>query len=164
MLKRFHNHQSRKLTTGEKMMAACVFGNALDVDDIELKTAWWVLKNYAVSPNGNVYFHPENWIEDFSKQPLGRRAWFIHELTHVWQIQQGIKVFRKAVFDRRYKYAIKQGKSFFSYGVEQQARMVEDYYIRSQNGQSCDDLKALIPFLLTSNDEEGSDTSKSFDT
>ncbi|PIE47387.1 MAG: type IV secretion protein Rhs [Gammaproteobacteria bacterium] len=164
MFKRFQNHQSRKLTNGEKMLAASIFGQVLNVDDIEIKTAWWVLKNYAVSPNGNLYFHPDNWIEDFSQQPLGRRAWFIHELTHVWQIQQGIKVFRKAVFDRRYKYAIKQGKSFFNYGVEQQARMVEDYYIRCQTGQKCDDLKALIPFALTPNNKNINDISKSVDT
>lgn len=139
--------QSRPLTAGERAMAQSIFGNSLLLDDIEIKTAWWVLKNYAVSPNGNIYFHHENWIEDFANEPLGKRAWFIHELTHIWQLQQGIKVVRKALFDRRYKYAIKQGKSFFHYGVEQQARMVEDYYVRSQTGQRCDDLAKCIPFL-----------------
>lgn len=150
MFKRFKNQRSRPLTEGEKAIAYSVFGGGLNVDDIQIKTAWWVLKNYAVSPNGNVYFHADNWIEDFAKQPLGKRAWFVHELTHVWQIQQGIKVFSKALFDRRYNYALKQGKDFFKYGVEQQARMVEDYYIRSQTGQACEGLKACIPFLTVS--------------
>ena len=27
------------------------------------------------------------WSEDFSKEPLGRQGFFIHEMTHVWQSQ-----------------------------------------------------------------------------
>lgn len=141
--------KSRPLTTGEVAIAHSVFGHSLDTSSVRLKTAWWVLKNYAVSPNGNIYFHPDDWVEDFSTQSLSLRAWLVHELTHVWQVQQGIKVFRKALFNRRYHYVLKAGRPFVSYGVEQQARMVEDFYKRRERQQNCDELLACIPFLST---------------
>lgn len=143
----FQKMQSRPLTMGECQIAQSVFGDDLKLDNIRLKTAWWVLKGYAVSPNGNVYFHPDDFCQDFSDKPLPIRAWLIHELTHVWQIQQGIKVVQKAVLNRKYRYQFQQGKSFFSYGVEQQARMVEEYYIRREQGQDCSAWQACIPFL-----------------
>ncbi|HBL97627.1 MAG: type IV secretion protein Rhs, partial [Psychrobacter sp.] len=77
----------------------------------------------------------------------GKQSWLIHELTHVWQLQQGLKVVRGALIDRRYDYVLETGKSFFKYGIEQQARMVQDYFVRRQKGQDCQDLEACIPFL-----------------
>ncbi|OXL19604.1 type IV secretion protein Rhs [Psychrobacter sp. DAB_AL32B] len=154
--KRLFNHDpatraakrySRKLTAGEIVLARSVFGDSLSLDDIQLKTAWWVLKNYAVSPNGHIYFHPADWIEDFSEASLSKQSWLIHELTHVWQLQRGLKVVRGAIINRRYDYVLEVGKSFFKYGIEQQARMVQDYFIRRQRGQDCQDLEACIPFL-----------------
>lgn len=139
--------QSRQLSAGEIMLARSVFGDGIDLDAVQLKTAWWVLKNYAVSPNGNIYFHPADWIADFSNATLSKQSWLIHELTHVWQLQQGLKVVRGALFNRRYDYDLKLGKSFFKYGIEQQARMVQDYFVRHQLGQDCQDLEACIPFL-----------------
>lgn len=139
--------KSRSLTEGEKALARSVFGHSLNVDNVQLKTAWWVLKNYAVSPNGNIYFHPADWITDFSQASIHKQGWLIHELTHVWQLQQGLKVVRGALINRRYRYHLKLGKSFFKYGIEQQAQMVQDYFIRRQKGQDCSALEACIPFL-----------------
>lgn len=139
--------KSRPLTAGEIDMAKSVFGGTLDTSNIRLKTAWWVLKGYAVSPNGNIYFNQNDWIDDFSQENLWLRAWLIHELTHVWQLQQGISVLRKALFNRKYSYVLKADKPFFSYGVEQQARMVEDYYKQREMGKDCTALINCIPFL-----------------
>lgn len=139
--------QSRCLTVGEIALARSVFGDSIRLDEVRLKTTWWVLKNYAVSPNGNIYFNPADWIDDFSAASLGKQSWLIHELTHVWQLQQGLKVVRGALIDRRYDYVLETGKSFFKYGIEQQARMVQDYFVRRQRGQDCQDLEACIPFL-----------------
>lgn len=158
MLKRFFNRylrseadkpqsRSRFLTAGEIVLAHSVFGDSIRLDEVQLKTAWWVLKHYAVSPNGHIYFNAADWITDFSKAPLGKQSWLIHELTHVWQLQQGLKVVRGALIDRRYDYMLETGKSFFKYGIEQQARMVQDYFVRRQRGQDCQALEACIPFL-----------------
>ena len=139
--------KNRPLTEAEIKMAHSVFGPDFDVSQVRLKTAWWVLKNYAVSPNGNIYFNPKDWVEDFSKQSLGKKSWLIHELTHVWQLQQGLKVVRGAMMNRRYDYILKEGKSFFTYGIEQQARMVQDYFVRREKGKDCGAWQACIPFL-----------------
>lgn len=144
---KFSKQQVRLLTVGEKALARSVFGESLCLDEVHLKTAWWVLKNYAVSPNGNIYFHPTDWIADFSHASLSKQSWLIHELTHVWQLQRGLKVVRGAVINRRYDYVLVTGKSFFKYGIEQQARMVQDYFLHRQRGQDCRDLEACIPFL-----------------
>lgn len=140
------SRQSRHLTLGERQIALSIFGDNLKLDSITLNTAWWVLKNYAVSPNGHIYFNQADFKPDFSHESLSLRAWLVHELTHVWQVQQGIGVFRKALFDRRYSYALQMGKPFLAYGVEQQARMVEDMYKQRECGQCNDALVALIPF------------------
>ena len=154
--------KSRLLTVSEVTLARSVFGDSIDLDGVQLKTAWWVLKNYAVSPNGNIYFNPADWITDFSEASLGKQSWLIHELTHVWQLQQGLKVVRGAVIDRRYDYVLEVGKPFFKYGIEQQARMVQDYFIRHRRGQDCQALEACIPFLVTSSIDETKNTDSSF--
>lgn len=145
--------QSRLLTTGEIALARSVFGDSINLDEVQLKTAWWVLKHYAVSPNGHIYFNRADWIIDFSDASLSKKSWLIHELTHVWQLRQGLKVVRGALIDRRYDYVLKTGKSFFNYGIEQQARMVQDYFIRRQRGQDCQALETCIPFLIVKSDD-----------
>ena len=139
--------KSRQLTAAEKQLAKSVFGAHLQLDAIRIVAHRGVIKNYAISPNGNVYFNPQNWCEDFSKRSLQQQSWLIHELTHVWQIQQGLAVVRKALFDRQYHYVLEQGKLFLNYGIEQQAQMVQDYFIQKQRGQNCQAYEACIPFL-----------------
>ena len=149
-----HNKQlSRHLSTGEVALARSVFGDNIDLDTVQLKTAWWVLKNYAVSPNGNIYFHPADWVEDFSKVSINKQRWLIHELTHVWQLQQGLKVVRGALINRRYDYDLAIGQSFFKYGIEQQARMVEDYFVHRHSGQDCQAFETCIPFLASQTED-----------
>ncbi|MGP5538799.1 type IV secretion protein Rhs [Psychrobacter celer] len=118
--RRLSSHQrpkrrSRHLSAGEVALARSVFGDSIRLEDVQLKTAWWVLRHYAVSPNGHIYFHPADWITDFSQSSLSKQSWLIHELTHVWQLQQGIKVVRGALVDRRYDYVFTVGKPFFKY-------------------------------------------------
>lgn len=154
--------QSRQLTEGEIALARSVFGDSLKLDGVQLKTAWWVLKHYAVSPNGNIYFHPADWVTDFSQCALGKQSWLIHELTHVWQLQQGLKVVRGAIINRRYDYVLEAGKSFFNYGIEQQARMVQDYFVRRHRGHDCRDFETCIPFLKAQTLDSEHDSHRSF--
>lgn len=146
---RCHRQLTRPLNPAEIALARSVFGDSIQLDEVQLKTAWWVLKTYAVSPNGHIYFNRADWITDFTQVSLRKQSWLIHELTHVWQLQQGINVVRDALFNRRYDYILVAKKPFLTYGVEQQARMVQDYFVRQQRGQDCESLKACIPFLQT---------------
>lgn len=139
--------QRRYLTQGERALAQEIFAHHLQLDDIQIIAHRLILKGYALSPNGHIYFHPQDYCADFSQQEMMYQAWLIHELVHVWQLQQGIAVVRKALLDRRYRYLLEQGKHFLEYGVEQQAQMVQDYFIRKKLGQKCDDLAQCIPFI-----------------
>lgn len=147
--------QSRLLTTGERAIAHSVFGDSLALNNIRLKTAWWVLRHYAVSPNGNIYFHPEDWVTDFSQQSIAQQSWLVHELTHVWQLQQSVVVLRRAVLDRRYRYQLVTDKPFLAYGVEQQAQIVQDFFVQRARGQDCSALVACIPFAHAQADVAG---------
>lgn len=144
----------RSLTRAEQALARSVFGDALKLESIKLCEHPLVLKGYAVSPNGSVYFHPGELPADFGLESLGRQAWLIHELTHVWQVQQGSRVFVRALFDRRYDYELKTAKPFSLFGVEQQARMVEDFFLRRKRGLDCTLLARCIPFDLGRSDDK----------
>lgn len=139
----------RFLTESEKQLARQIFGQQLQLDAIQIVAHRCIVKGYAMSPNGNIYFNPKDYTADFSVLSLSKQGWLIHELVHVWQLQQGVNVLRKAIFDRRYDYAIQAGKAFVQYGIEQQASMVQDYFMKSRQDLPCDDLKACIPFLPT---------------
>lgn len=139
--------QRRYLTQGERQLAREIFAHHLALDDIQIVVHRLILKGYALSPNGNIYFHPDDYCIDFSQQNIALQGWLIHELVHVWQIQQGIPLIRKALLDRRYHYLLEQGKHFLDYGLEQQAQMVQDYFMRKKSGKQCDDLAQCIPFL-----------------
>ena len=80
--------KSRQLTAAEKQLAKSVFGAHLQLDAIRIVAHRGVMKNYAISPNGNVYFNPQNWCEDFSKQSLQQQSWLIHELVSISSIKK----------------------------------------------------------------------------
>ncbi len=138
---------SRPLTSGEIDMAQAVFADQIDYTAVTVRAVRWIMRCYAMSPNGDIYFNPNDMRPDFSREDLSTRSWFIHELTHVWQFQQGMAVVRRALFDRRYRYNFKPEKQFTHYGLEQQAQIVQDYYTRQQVGLSCHDLAQCLPFL-----------------
>lgn len=138
--------QKRPLTAGECRLARSVFGSGLQLDTVNIVACAWVWRRYAISPNGHIYFHPDDWRVDFSLGSLSIQGWLIHELTHVWQVQQGMAVLRRALFDRRYAYALQQNRDFFSYGIEQQAQMVQDYFMRREQGLDCAAWQACLPF------------------
>ena len=137
----------RELTVGEKALVRSIFADSIALDRVQIVAHKLILKNYALSPNGQIYFHPQNYCEDFSKSALRVQSWFIHEMTHVWQFQHGIAVVRLAIFDRRYRYVLQQGKLFLNYGIEQQAQMVQDYFIKRAQRQDCRAYEDCIPFL-----------------
>lgn len=144
--------QQRGLTTAEIALARSVFGTRLQTDRVRLIACRWVLRGYAISPNGHVYFHPDDWREDFVQADLNTQSWLIHELVHVWQVQQGMAVLRRALFDRRYRYDLVQGKSFLSYGIEQQAQIVQDYFVRRAKGHDCTAWEDCLSFYSSKKD------------
>jgi hypothetical protein len=124
---------SRSLTRGERALAASVFGAAIDLDQPTVRNAkFWVFhpRRVTMAPDGHIWCHPRgsNWCADYAAQPLGMQAHFIHEMTHVWQVQQGGHLGWRRLPFARYGYVLVPGKPFAGYGIEQQACIVADAY------------------------------------
>ena len=146
--------RKRGLTTGEIELARSVFAEAIDYSTVLLvKGKWWPFhpRNAAMAPMGNIYFHPEGgvWSEDFSKEPLGRQGFFIHEMTHVWQAQAKGRFYLPLMRHPfcRYRYALEPGRPFNRYGLEQQAEIVRHVFLARSGAKPpiCPPL-SLLPF------------------
>lgn len=147
---------SRPLTMGEIALGREVFGDDIRCSEARVfRRRFWLFqkRGLAMAPDGNIYFHPADHVEDFSALGIRGKAWFIHELTHVWQHQHGIRVVFCGMFNRNYRYApLVRGKPFLAYGIEQQAGMVADYfrvmsgYGPRQGSHSLADYEAVLPF------------------
>ena len=126
----------RTLTPGEIAIAKSVFRDAIDYSKVRLiEGKWWPFHRpgAAMAPTGNIWFHPVGggWSDDFSKEPLGAQAYFIHELTHVWQAQKGGRFYLPLMRHPfcRYGYQLEPGKPFTRYGIEQQAEIVRHRFL-----------------------------------
>ncbi len=124
---------SRCLTPGERQLAESVFGPALDCTRVRLHRAkYWGLQPawIVMAPDGDLWFHPNgrDWSEDFSAESLPTRAFFVHELTHVWQHQCGCNLIRQRGLMARYDYVLEPDKPFAAYGIEQQAEILRHAY------------------------------------
>jgi hypothetical protein len=128
--------RGRYLSPDEVALAKTVFGKSLDYSRIRFIPSegkgvdWRVVGNTIREPKGFTI------KDDFMAKT------FIHELTHVWQYQHGgtayisgslfgnlAGIIAKGYRNAAYEYTVKSGKSFFEYAVEQQAAIVEDYFL-----------------------------------
>ncbi|MDY6924996.1 MAG: hypothetical protein SWI22_13690 [Pseudomonadota bacterium] len=123
----------RALTTGEQNLAREAFGDDLRSDTVRFLPAPWPF-NRAFVPGR--WFGLE-WIvwparslpPDIAAAPLGLQALLIHELTHVWQAQQGVNLLtgKLRAGDRPASYAYPTGMDcdWGGLNIEQQAMVVE---------------------------------------
>ena len=132
---------SRFLTPGEIALSRSVFGDAIDYSRVRLvKGKWWPFhpRRAAMAPMGDIYFHPDGggWSDDFSHEPLGQQAFFIHEMTHVWQAQAKGRFYLPLMRHPfcRYRYQLQPRKTFDRYGLEQQAEIVSHRFLADHGG------------------------------
>ena len=130
------------MTPGEVELARSIFGSAIDYSKVRLvKGRWWPFqpRRSAMAPMGSIYFHPDGggWSEDFSKEPLARQGFFIHELTHVWQAQKGGRFYLPLMRHPfcRYRYELEPGWAFSRYGLEQQSEIVRHRFLADRGEQ-----------------------------
>jgi len=139
----------RRLTEGEVKLARQVFGDSLPYRRIRIVQApplWWG----AMAPFGKRIYH-SRWraARDFSLADMHEQSWFIHEMTHLWQAQNGvILILAKlgAVGKRAYK--IPKGKTFGKMGIEAQAEVARKLFLAragapEDHGPSPDELEKL---------------------
>ncbi len=132
----------RSLTDGERAMAVGAFGEALMLDLVRILPAPWPFDRA---------FVPGRWIgrdwivwpgralpPDIAAAPLRLQAMLIHELTHVWQAQQGVNLLTGKIRagDRpaSYQYPLGMDCDWGRLNLEQQAMVVEHRF-RLSRGQ-----------------------------
>ncbi|CAM3057353.1 Vgr related protein [Sphingomonas antarctica] len=130
--------ESRGLTDAEVALTRSVFGDAIDTTEVRINNRKWAFfqpRDTIMAPDGQLWLHPKSelYCADFSQQPIDRQGLFIHEMTHVWQRQQGIYLPLARHPFCRYGYAIKPGKVFRRYGIEQQAEIVRHAFLLRHN-------------------------------
>jgi len=99
-----------------------------------------------MAPDGHIWFHPDGglWRTDFADAPERLQAFFLHELTHVWQHQQGLCLWLRRHPFCRYDYRIVPGKPLRRYGIEQQAMIVEHAFLARRANWPEPALEALL--------------------
>ena len=132
----------RRLTEKEIACARQVFGEAIDYQRVKIYRGIPLLPylKVAVAPNGHIYFPRDLCPPDFTEAEPHFQVWLIHELTHVWQSQQGFRpwlgglllALRGGYYRKRcYHYpAVAEGHlpDFGALNMEQQAEVVAHYF------------------------------------
>lgn len=133
----------RPLTVGERALAREAFGEVLDLDRVRLLAAPWPF-NRAFVPGS---WFARTWIvwpratliEDLSTAPLKFQAMLVHELTHVWQAQQGVNLLtgklRAGDSIASYEYPVGVDCDWATLNIEQQAMVVEHRFRLSRGGR-----------------------------
>jgi len=153
---------SRGLTAGELEAAESMFGQGMDWGRVRIWNKKYPLhfgfqkNDMAISPNGgDIYFGPAAYMDDFSVSP-GNMSFLVHELGHVWQVQNG---FGLTFPPRGYNYApvLARGGGWAQMTTEGQAEVVGDLYLRMNGyrpnyalpiGHSAATLSSLVPFSV----------------
>ncbi|QGY33261.1 type IV secretion protein Rhs [Pantoea cypripedii] len=127
----------RRMTLGEIKMAQRIYGNAIVYSRVWIHCDSYLpfglqKQNYAMTPNGELWYRKEMYREDFSANLviLEDKYLFIHELGHVWQHQQGQWVRLRGIFSwaAEYNYELNR-KKLIDYSLEQQASILADYWL-----------------------------------
>jgi hypothetical protein len=131
----------RRLTAGERALAAEMFGAALDAARVRL-LALPVWNRAFVAGPALIVWPAAGARLDFAapEVPLRTQAVFVHELAHVWQAQHGVSLIlaKLRAGDRAssYAYDLSGGPAFADLNIEQQAMVVEHAFLASRGGQT----------------------------
>lgn len=139
----------RVLTAGEITLAREVFGNSLDYDRVRITEGRFHPlhpRGTGMAPNGNLYMYG-CYSPDYSLGTLQAQAHFIHEMVHVWQYQNkvldpitaAIQLTLKHKFNymAAYNYNLASGRDLLSYNMEQQATIIQDYFLLTRSNGLC---------------------------
>lgn len=134
----------RGLTDGERALAEEAFDDALDLRPIRFLAAPWPFDRAFVPGR----WFGRDWIvwprrtlpTDIANAPLRLQALLIHELTHVWQAQQGVNLLtgKLRAGDRpsSYQYPVGMECDWVGLNIEQQAMVVEHRFRLSRGEQT----------------------------
>lgn len=134
---------ARELTAGEISLAKRVFKDSIDYSKVKIHNEKYIFvqpEHSGMTPNGEIYISGSViYSKDYSVENYRLRSFFIHEMAHVWQYQLNIlRPVSAAIaesirhgFDyaKAYDYELMAGKDLLKYRIEQQAQIIQDYYL-----------------------------------
>lgn len=134
----------RALTAGEISLARRMFKDSIDYAKVKIHNKKYIVfqpNNSGMTPNGEMYVvGAGTYFVDYSVAKSYARGFFLHEMAHVWQYQLGIlrpvsaaiaESFRHGFnYAKAYDYELVAGKDLLKYRIEQQAQIIQDYYLR----------------------------------
>jgi len=139
---------SRAMTIGEIKFAKSIFKNSIDYSKVKIHNKKFIFfqpSNSGMTPNGEIYMNGA-YSKDYSKLNGRGKGFLIHELVHVWQYQLNIlnpitaaisENFAHAFdYSKAYQYTLNPDKDILDYDIEQQAAIIEDYYLIFVTGLS----------------------------
>jgi len=125
----------RRLTPAERALAAEMFGDRLDSARVRL-FALPIWPRAFVAGARLMVWPARAALPDFGDAPLGLQATFVHELTHVWQAQNGANLILSKIkagdSAASYAYDLETGPDFARLNIEQQAMVVEHAFLASR--------------------------------
>ncbi|MBO7554985.1 MAG: type IV secretion protein Rhs [Neisseriaceae bacterium] len=139
---------NRPLTQNEQRLVQSIFADSIDCTNIKIYAVPfdWLKLNTAMSFGGHIYFPRRYFCKDFTQQNMAMKRWFVHEITHIWQSQNGFPVlfagvliflsggyFFQAAY--RYQHKIKTHKTFAELNMEQQAEVIADFFTTPDTAQ-----------------------------
>src|SRR6185312_5177574 len=137
---------SRPLTSGEIALARKTFGNSIDYTTVKIHNHPFMPlqpQESGMTPNGEIYIRG-CYSKDYAAEDISLRGFFLHEMTHVWQYQNKIlhpvlaaaelNLKHKFNYAASYDFLLDSKKDFINYGMEQQAAIIQQYYLLRNGG------------------------------
>jgi hypothetical protein len=164
----------RGLTPGEIALVQSVFGDQVDYRKIRVTNKkvipFFQGKDCAAARGNRLSFPALNYSDDFSLEKDPRKqSVFIHEMVHVWQHQNGLFLAWLAIkenlrcafnYQSTYRYNLDPDKPLGKYNFEQQAAIVQDYFLLIRHGVA----QSYKNRRMSKNDDLATDYSKTIGT
>jgi hypothetical protein len=134
-----HPFRLRRLTAAERALGREMFGGGLDLSRVRLLAipGW---RRAFVAGSRLIVWPAAQLPEDFAAASLRLQATFVHELTHVWQAQNGVRLLfaklKAGDSAESYAYDLTSGCEFAALNIEQQAMVVEHAFLAARGGQA----------------------------
>jgi hypothetical protein len=126
---------SRPMRQGEALMAGTLFKTSVNYNRVRVHNDEFLPfglqpNNTAMTPNGEMYFNPSRFKEDFSLAEPSDQHWFMHEMVHIWQYQLGYPVMARGAIriGLEYEYELDPAKKLSDYNMEAQGDLLADYW------------------------------------
>jgi hypothetical protein len=125
----------RRLTASERALAREMFGEGLEADRVRILAIPVWPRAFVAGPSLIVW--PAQALPvDFGAASLRAQATLVHELTHVWQAQSGVRLIlaklRAGDSAAAYAYDLTVDTDFAALNIEQQAMVVEHAFLASR--------------------------------